>query len=132
MPAPKNFQITQVDLPIQDKHGLPVKGAYLTAVDITGLMGNIQKRVILSGNQRIALNCLVAIEAKRAADGVEGFAAMVDYDEWRESAKGHGLNPRRFKESMEALIKKSMVLENSEMYRTVPKCTDFGTERTEV
>ena len=121
MPAPKNFQITQVDLPIQDKHGLPVKGAYLTAVDITGLMGNIQKRVILSGNQRIALNCLVAIEAKRATDGIEGFAAMVDYDQWRESAKEHGLNSRRFKECIDALLKKSMVLENVGMYRTVPK-----------
>jgi putative DNA primase/helicase len=131
MPAPKNFQITQVDLPIQDKHGLPVKGAYLTAVDISGLMGNIQKRVVLSGNQRIALNCLVAIEAKRASDGIEGFAAMADYDEWRDSAKSHGLNARRFKESIEALTKKNMVLENAGVYRTVPKCTEIGTERTE-
>jgi len=131
MPAPKNFQITQVDLPIQDKHGLPVKGAYLTAVDISGLMGNIQKRVVLSGNQRIALNCLVAIEAKRASDGIEGFAAMADYDEWRDSAKSHGLNARRFKESIEALAKKNMVLENAGVYRTVPKCTEIGTERTE-
>ena len=124
MPAPKNFQITQVDLPIQDKHGLPVKGAYLTAVDITGLMGNIQKRVILSGNQRIALNCLVAIEAKRATDGIEGFAAMVDYDEWRDSAKEHGLNARRFKECLDALTKKNMILENSGVYRTVPKAAE--------
>jgi hypothetical protein len=55
---------------------------------------------------------------------------MVDYDEWRDSAKSHGLNARRFKETLEALIKKSMVLENSEMYRTVPKSTEIGTERT--
>jgi hypothetical protein len=108
-----------------------VKGAYLTAVDISGLMGNIQKRVVLSGNQRIALNSLVAIEVKRAADGIEGFAAMVDYDEWRDSAKSHGLNARRFKESIEALAKKNMVLENSGVYRTVPKSTEIGTERTE-
>jgi hypothetical protein len=93
-------------------------------VDITGLMGNIQKRVILSGNQRIALNCLVAIEAKRTADGIEGFAAMVDYDEWRDSAKEHGLNARRFKECVEALVKKNMALENSDMYRTVPKAVE--------
>jgi hypothetical protein len=127
MPAPKNFQITQVDLPIHDKHGLPVKGAYLTAVDISGLMGNIQKRTVLSGNQRIALNCLVAIEAKRASDGIEGFAAMVDYDEWRDSAKSHGLNARRFKESIEALGKKNMVLENAGVYRTVPKAAEEPT-----
>jgi hypothetical protein len=130
MPEPKNFQITQVDLPIQDKNGSPVRGAYLTAVDISGLIGNIQKRTVLSGNQRIALNCLVAIEVKRASDGVEGFAAMVDYDEWRDSAKGHGLNARRFKECLEALTKKNMVLENAGLYRTVPKCTEVGTERT--
>jgi hypothetical protein len=121
MPAPKNFQITQVDLPIQDKNGAPVRGAYLTAVDISGLMGNIQKRALLSGNQRIALNSLVSIEAKRTSDGIEGFAAMVDYDEWRESAKSHGLNSRRFKECLDALTKKSMVFENSGLYRTVPK-----------
>jgi hypothetical protein len=87
-------------------------------------MGNIQKRVVLSGNQRIALNCLVAIEAKRASDGIEGFAAMADYDEWRDSAKSHGLNARRFKESIEALTKKKMVLENAGVYRTVPKAAE--------
>jgi hypothetical protein len=113
-----------VDLPIQDKNGAPVRGAYLTAVDITGLMGNIQKRTVLSGNQRIALNCLVAIEVKRASDGIEGFAAMVDYDQWRESAKGHGLNSRRFKECLDALTKKSMVLESAGLYRTVPKAPE--------
>ncbi len=37
-----------------------------------------------------------------------------------------GLNARRFKETLEALIKKSMVLENSEMYRTVPKAPEVG------
>ena len=66
-------------------------------------------------------DCLVAIEVKRASEGVEGFAAMADYDQWRESAKEHGLNSRRFKECLDALIKKSMVLENAGMYRTVPK-----------
>lgn len=128
MPAPKNFQITQVDLPIFDKHSNPVRGAYLTAVDLNGLMDSIQKRTVLSGNQRLALNCLVAIEAKRASDGVAGFAAQVDYDEWRDSAKGHGMNARRFAESVKALVKKDMVLDRSGMYRSVPKCTETGTE----
>ena len=132
MPAPKNFQITQVDLPIFDKHGNPVRGAYLTAVDLNGLMDSIQKRTVLSGNQRMALNCLVAIEAKRASDGVAGFAAQVDYDEWRDSAKGHGMNARRFAESIKALVKKDMVLDRSGMYRSVPKCTEIGTDGTGV
>jgi phage/plasmid primase-like uncharacterized protein len=126
MPAPKNFQITQVDLPILDKHNNPVRGVYLTAVDLNGLMDSIQKRTVLSGNQRLALNCLVAIEVKRASDGVQGFAAQVDYDEWRDSAKEHGMNARRFAESIKALVKKEMVLDRSGMYRSAAKPTEEG------
>ena len=123
MPAAKNFQITQVDLPIFDKHGNAVKGAYLTSVDISGLVSSVQKRTILPGNQLIALNCLVAIEAKKQADGLDGMAVSANYDEWRESAKNHGLNSRRFKESVEGLTKKDMVSLRHELYRTVPKAT---------
>ena len=121
MPAPKNFSITQVDLPILDKHNLPVKGAYLTSVDISGLVSSIQKRTVLPGNQLICLNCLVTIELKKQTDGHEGGAISANYDEWRESAKGHGINSRRFKESVLALVKKNMVLDRNDIYRTVPK-----------
>jgi hypothetical protein len=121
MPAAKNFQITQVDLPILDKHGNAVKGAYLTSVDISGLVSSVQKRTILPGNQLIALNCLVAIEVKKQADGLDGMAVSANYDEWRESAKSHGLNSRRFKESVEGLTKKDMVNVRNDVYRTVPK-----------
>jgi hypothetical protein len=121
MPIPKNFQITQVDLPILDKHNLPVKGAYLTTVDISGLVSSVQKRTVLPGNQLIALNCLVAIEVKKQTDGMEGMDVSANYDEWRESAKSHGLNARRFKESVEGLTKKDMVHLRNEVYRTVPK-----------
>lgn len=130
MPAAKNFQITQVDLPILDKHGNAVKGAYLTTVDISGLVSSVQKRTILPGNQLIALNCLVAIEAKKQADGLDGMAVSANYDEWRESAKNHGLNARRFKESVDGLTKKDMVSLRHELYRTVPKSTEFGTSGT--
>jgi len=124
MPAAKNFQITQVDLPILDKHGNAVRGAYLTSVDISGLVSSVQKRTILPGNQLIALNCLVAIEAKKKADGLDGIAVSANYDEWRESAKNHGLNARRFKESVEGLTKKDMVSLRHEMYRSVPKASN--------
>jgi len=124
MPAAKNFQITQVDLPILDKHGNEVKGAYLTTVDISGLVSSVQKRTILPGNQLIALNCLVAIEAKKQADGMDGMAVSANYDEWRESAKNHGLNARRFKESVDGLTKKDMVSLRHELYRTVPKASN--------
>jgi phage/plasmid primase-like uncharacterized protein len=121
MPPAKNFQITQVDLPILDKHNLPVKGAYLTSVDISGLVSSVQKRTILPGNQLIALNCLVAIELKKQTDGMDGMDVSANYDEWRESAKGHGVNARRFKESVDALSKKEMVVYRNELYRTMPK-----------
>jgi hypothetical protein len=63
----------------------------------------------------------VAIEAKKQADGLDGMAVSANYDEWRESAKGHGLNSRRFKECVDGLTKKDMVSLHNEVYRTVPK-----------
>jgi hypothetical protein len=127
MPAPKNFSITQVDLPILDKHNLPVKGAYLTSVDISGLVSSIQKRTVLPGNQLICLNCLVTIELKKQTDGHEGGAISANYDEWRESAKGHNINARRFREAVEGLAKKEMVKQFGDVYRSVPKDTENGT-----
>jgi phage/plasmid primase-like uncharacterized protein len=120
MPAAKNFQITQVDLPILDKHGNAVKGAYLTSVDISGLVSNIQKKKTIPGNQRIALNCLVAIEQHKRTEGLDGLDVSATYDEWRDSAKGHGLDYRRFKEASAALVKKDMVIERNEVFRTAP------------
>lgn len=120
MPAAKNFQITQVDLPIFDKHGNAVKGAYLTSVDISGLVSNIQKKKSIPGNQRIALNCLVAIEQHKRTEGLDGMDVSATYDEWRDSAKGHGLDYRRFKEASAALVKKDMVIERNEVFRTAP------------
>jgi phage/plasmid primase-like uncharacterized protein len=117
MPAPKNFQITQVDLPIQDKHGLAVKGAYLTAVDISGLTSSIQKKTYLAGNQRKTLDCLVAIQMNHEKNGI---LDLVTYDEWRESAKEHGIKSNRFREVVDSLVKKLLVLEDSRGYRTRP------------
>jgi hypothetical protein len=117
MPAPKNFQITQVDLPIQDKHGLAVKGAYLTAVDISGLTSSIQKKTYLAGNQRKTLDCLVAIQMNHEKNGI---VDLVTYDEWRESAKEHGIKSNRFREVVDSLVKKLLVLEDSRGFRTRP------------
>lgn len=126
MPAAKNFQITQVDLPIFDKHGNAVKGAYLTSVDISGLVSNIQKKKSIPGNQRIALNCLVAIEQHKRTEGLDGMDVSATYDEWRDSAKGHGLDYRRFKEASAALVKKDMVIERNEVFRTAPPPVENG------
>lgn len=126
MPAAKNFQITQVDLPIFDKHGNAVKGAYLTSVDISGLVSSIQKKKTIPGNQRIALNCLVAIEQHKRTEGMDGLDVSATYDEWRDSAKGHGLDYRRFKEASAALVKKDMVIERNEVFRTAPPVVENG------
>ena len=61
--------------------------------------------------------------ALRKNSSRDGMAVSANYDEWRESAKNHGLNSRRFKESVEGLTKKDMVSLRHELYRTVPKAT---------
>lgn len=125
-PGPMNFSLTQIDLPINDKHGNPVKGAHLTTVDISGLVKEAQKNTYLSTNQRKALDCLINLEVMRAKDGV---LDAITYDEWRESAKEHGIAANRLREVVQPLLKKGMVFEESDGYRTsrnLPKPTETG------
>lgn len=114
-PATLSFGLTQVDLPINDKHGIPVKGAYLTAVDISGLINQVQKNTYLAPNQRKSLDCLIGLELKRVKDCIE---ESVSYDEWRESASEHGMPAKRFAETVPPLLKKKMVSQDSNGYRT--------------
>jgi phage/plasmid primase-like uncharacterized protein len=117
MPAAKNFQITQIDLPILDKHNLAVKGAYLTSVDISGLVSQVQKKTYLSPNQKRVMECLVMLELKRATDQQ---TSAVNYDEWRESAKEHNVKNNRFWEVVKSMIAKGMVVEADGGYRSHP------------
>jgi len=117
-PATLNFGLTQIDLPVLDKHGEAVKGAYLTAVDISGLVKKVQRGAFLSANQRKCLDCLIGMELKRVKDCI---ADSVGYDEWRDSAKEHGISSKRFAEIVPALLKKKMVGEDSNGFRT---CSD--------
>ena len=121
MPIPKNFQITQVDLPILDKHNLPVKGAYLTTVDISGLVSQVQKKTYLSPNQIQVMKCLVMLETKRFQDQQ---AHPVSYDEWRESAKEHNVKNNRFWEVVKNLVSKAMVVEVNGGYKSHPKASE--------
>ena len=118
MPAPKNFQITQVDLPILNKHNLPVKGAFLTAVDISGLVSQVQKKTYLSPNQKQVMECLVMLEVSLHQNHQ---LRPVNYDEWRESAKEHGVKNNRFWEVVKSMIAKEMVLEVEGGYKSHPK-----------
>lgn len=118
MPVAKNFQITQVDLPILDKHGNPVKGAYLTSVDISGLVSNVQKKTYLSPNQRKAMECLVMLETKRAKDMQDH---LITSEEWRESMKEHGIARNRFWDAANSLITKGMVVDVNGCYKSGAK-----------
>jgi putative DNA primase/helicase len=115
MPSPKNFQITQVDLPINNKNGMPVKGAYLTAVDISGLVSQVQKKTYLSPNQKQVMECLVMLEVSLHQNQQ---LRAVGYDEWRDSAKEHGVRNNRFWEVVKSMINKEMVVEVDGGYKS--------------
>jgi phage/plasmid primase-like uncharacterized protein len=115
MPSPKNFQITQVDLPINNKNGMPVKGAYLTAVDISGLVSQVQKKTYLSPNQKQVMECLVMLEVSLHQNHQ---LRPVGYDEWRDSAKEHGVKNNRFWEVVKSMINKEMVIEVDGGYKS--------------
>jgi hypothetical protein len=126
MPSPKNFQITQVDLPINNKNGMPVKGAYLTAVDISGLVSQVQKKTYLSPNQKQVMECLVMLEVSLFQNHQ---LRPVGYDEWRDSAKEHGVKNNRFWDVVKSMIAKDMILEVDGGYRTHPKPSEVHPNR---
>jgi phage/plasmid primase-like uncharacterized protein len=111
LPPSMSFGITQVDLPINDKHGEPVKGAYLTAVDISGFVKSIQKDRRLGKNQRI---CLESITALQQSLRDQGDKSAVSPDEWRDSVKTHGVDRRRWFDAKKWLIDNGMVFENKD------------------
>lgn len=121
MPESKAFSITQVDLPMLDKHGEAVKGAYLTCVDISGFMQKVQGKRPLTANQSL---CLKAITELQTAVGTEGL--VTDF-EWRESSKTHGVSSKKITETFERLVEKGMVLETLGGFRlpiNSPDCPD--------
>jgi hypothetical protein len=126
MPSPKNFQITQVDLPINNKNGMPVKGAYLTAVDISGLVSQVQKKTYLSPNQKQVMECLVMLELSLFQNHQ---LRPVTYDEWRDSAKEHGVKNNRFWEVVKSMIAKDMILEVDGGYKSHPKPSESHPNR---
>lgn len=126
MPSPKNFQITQVDLPINNKNGMPVKGAYLTAVDISGLVSQVQKKTYLSPNQKQVMECLVMLEVNLLQNHQ---LRPVGYDEWRDCAKEHGVKNNRFWEVVKSMIAKEMILEVDGGYKSHPKPSESHPNR---
>lgn len=129
MPAAKCFQITQVELPMFDKKGEPVKGAYLTTVDISGLLKLAgERKTYLGKNQQTVLDALVALEYKRDQDVTNGEIWYgIDFDTWRSSAKERDIERNRFAESVKALASKNLITEGSTGFSSVrnsPKASE--------
>ena len=116
MPASKAFAITQIPLPLMDKNGAPVMGAFLQCVDISGLMEKIQSKKPLTTSQRLCLESLALLQKSMEEDGD---LSMVTDDEWRKSARGHGCTDANIKRVFEWLVKNDMVFEKDDCYSVV-------------
>ena len=116
LPVSMSFGITQVNLPINDKHGEPVKGAYLTAVDISGFMKQARSRKSMGKNHS---QCLEALKLLCDAKSAAGDASPVGHPEWIESATSHGCTDRNKKRIFEWLVKNGFVSESDEGYLVV-------------
>lgn len=131
LPQSKAFTITQVDLPLFDKRGEAVKGAYLTTVDISGLMEKVNKKAeFLGKNQRIALNALVSLEYQNAQLVAAGDLPLpIDNDAWRITCGERDLPRTRYAEARDALLAKNMVSESANgHFRTCQKASEFESE----
>jgi hypothetical protein len=115
MPMALTFSLTQVDLPITDKHGDAVKGAFLTTVDISGIVKEVNdKATFLGKNQKKVLDSLLGLEEANARAVIAGdFAVPIDNDTWRESAHEAGVPRNRFSEARDALASKGLIFESS-------------------
>jgi putative DNA primase/helicase len=128
MPSSKNFAITQIDLPINDKHGEPVKGAYLTTVDISGLMNAVNaKHKFLGGTQNAALKAIVSLEYSNKLKQSRGDVALpIDLNSWRESYKSGGGDQKNFSRAVDNLIKKGLVATpDNEIFSTTDGASDM-------
>lgn len=130
MPPALNFNLTQVDLPIFDKHGEAVKGAFLQTVDISGLVKQAnEKHVFLGKNQNTLLKILTEIEASNTARVESGdFPVVADWDTLRDMARSKEIERNRFSESIGALLEKGLVQKDHNgvfsIVRNRPKASD--------
>jgi hypothetical protein len=116
MPPALNFNLTQVDLPIFDKHGEAVKGAFLQTVDISGLVKQAnEKHVFLGNNQQKAMKALAALEYTNEQLVLKGdFPRPIDHDAMREACKAKGIEQKHWKSTVDALVKKGLVSESGD------------------
>jgi putative DNA primase/helicase len=114
LPAPKNFNITQVDLPLLDKHGEPVKGAYLQAVDIAALVKQVNDAgEFLAEAQQSAMKAIKSLEYANEQALIKGdFAKPIDADALREACKANGLKQKNWKRTVDSLVKKGLIHES--------------------
>lgn len=116
MPPPKSFGITQVELPVNDKNGDPVQGAYLTAVDMSEFLKNARAKAKLNDKQELCLKALIALQ-KKTKDASGEYAPISDED-WRDSAKGMGFHWSNIKRVFDQLVEKKIVWESGDGFMT--------------
>jgi putative DNA primase/helicase len=117
LPPALNFNLTQVDLPIFDRHGEAVKGAYLQTVDISGLVKQAnEKHVFLGKHQNALLKLITEIEASNIKKIEAGdFPVIADWDTLREMARtSKDIERNRFSEAIGALCEKNLITKDSE------------------
>lgn len=106
--APKFFHIATVDLPVNDKHGRPVQGAYLAPLQASEISTSPPPRkAFLGKNEQRALRVLIEMEkADRLWLGTGGQPTS---DEWRGQSIAAGIERNRFAEARKSLLEKGLV-----------------------
>jgi phage/plasmid primase-like uncharacterized protein len=111
LPKPLTFGLTQIDLPIYDRHAQPIKGAYLTnqTADINQFIEQAaEKAGFLGKNQQKALNLLTSLIFKRKKDDDRDYVLL---GEWKESCM-KSMDRNQFWKARKALEEKSIVVIN--------------------
>lgn len=104
VPPDKSFSINQIGLGKIGKKG-EINGAYLDAVDISGLLNAAkEKREHLGKNEQKAVRSLENLVFARMKNDI---TSDVSIDEWRTDS---GIPANRFAEVMTSLVKKKLVI----------------------
>lgn len=118
LPPPLTFGLAQVPLPILDKHGNPAMGAYLTQVDISGIVPQAAKPV-RRGLTDADKSFISALDILQASIDRTGNRRAITDAEWRDAVKAGGGSTRNPSRVMEKLVEYGMVKKVGSGYRMI-------------
>lgn len=114
---PKFFRIATVDLPVADKHGRPVLGAYLAPLQASAISTSpTPRKAFLGKNEQRALRAL--IEMEKADQLWLGAGGQPTSDEWRGQCLAAGIERNRFAEARKSLLEKGLVKQIGDIVTT--------------